>query len=82
MTIPLIDNVEWRLSDVSVDPLETDGIQAFDFVSFLEAVEKRWGVEWAQWVEEGAFMTRWHVQDNSKRWRYERNPKVKEVKGQ
>ncbi|GKU22311.1 unnamed protein product [Fusarium langsethiae] len=82
LTIPLIDNVEWRLSDVSVDPLETDGIQAFDFVSFLEAVEARWGVEWAEWVEEGAFMTRWHVQDNSKRWRYERNPKVKERKGQ
>ncbi|RGP76885.1 hypothetical protein FLONG3_4968 [Fusarium longipes] len=82
LTIPLIDNVEWRLSDVSVDPLETDGIQAFDFVSFLEAVETRWGVDWAEWVEEGAFMTRWHVQDNSKRWRYERNPKVKERKGQ
>ncbi|PTD07839.1 hypothetical protein FCULG_00005298 [Fusarium culmorum] len=82
LTIPLIDNVEWRLSDVSVDPLETNGIQAFDFVSFLEAVEARWGVEWAEWVEEGAFMTRWHVQDNSKRWRYERNPKVKETKGQ
>ncbi|KAL4731176.1 hypothetical protein ACLX1H_000137 [Fusarium chlamydosporum] len=49
LTIPLVENVEWRLSDVSVDPLETDGIQAFDFVSFLEAVEKRWGVEWAKW---------------------------------
>lgn len=82
LVIPLIDNTEWRLSDISVDPLEENAVQAFDYTAFLEAVEERWGADWAEWVEEGAFMTRWHVQDNSKRWRYERNPKVAERKGQ
>ncbi|KAF4969167.1 hypothetical protein FSARC_3543 [Fusarium sarcochroum] len=82
LVVPLINNVEWRLSDISVDPFEKNAIQAFDYTSFVQAVETRWGREWAEWVEEGAFMTRWHVQDNSKRWRYERNPDVKERKGQ
>ncbi|KAF4443165.1 hypothetical protein F53441_11474 [Fusarium austroafricanum] len=82
LSIPLVDNTEWRLSDLSVDPLEKDAVQAFDFLSFLNQVEKKWGREWAEWVEEGAFMTRWHVQENGKRWRYERNPKVAESRDQ
>ncbi|KAI8711082.1 Sulfatase domain-containing protein [Fusarium sp. LHS14.1] len=82
LVVPLIDNVEWRLSNITADPLEKDGVQAFDFISFLQSVEVKFGPEWAQWAEEGAFATRWHVQDNSKRWRYERNPKVQEKKDQ
>ncbi|KAF4432593.1 hypothetical protein FACUT_8356 [Fusarium acutatum] len=82
LSVPLIDNTEWRLSDLAVDPLEKDPVQAFDYLSFLDSVEKKWGVEWAQWVEEGAFMTRWHVQENGKRWRYERNPNVQETRDQ
>ncbi|KAJ4325093.1 hypothetical protein N0V84_003637 [Fusarium piperis] len=82
LVVPLIDNVEWRLSNITADPLEKDGVQAFDFISFLQSVEAKFGREWAEWAEEGAFITRWHVQDNSKRWRYERNPKVKETKDQ
>ncbi|KAF4998756.1 hypothetical protein FGRMN_2920 [Fusarium graminum] len=82
LSVPLIENLEWRLSDISVDPLEVNAVQAFDYGAFLDAVEERWGVEWAKWVEEGAFMTRWHVQDNGKRWRYERNPKVAETRDQ
>lgn len=82
LVVPLVDNVEWRLSDIKADPLEKDGVQAFDFISFLQSVETKFGREWAEWAEEGAFVTRWHVQDNGKRWRYERNPKVAETRDQ
>ncbi|KAF4986703.1 hypothetical protein FDECE_15816 [Fusarium decemcellulare] len=82
LVVPLIDNVEWRLSNITADPLEKDAVQAFDFISFLQSVEAKFGREWAEWAEEGAFITRWHVQDNGKRWRYERNPRVQETKSQ
>jgi hypothetical protein len=29
LVIPLIDNIEWRLSDISVDPLEENTMQLF-----------------------------------------------------
>ncbi|KAH7141589.1 alkaline-phosphatase-like protein [Dactylonectria estremocensis] len=82
LVVPLINNVEWRLSDIATDPLEKNGVQAFDFISFLQSVEAKFGREWAEWVEEGAFVARWHVQDNGKRWRYERNLRVGEKKNQ
>ncbi|KAM5355022.1 hypothetical protein ACJ41O_001668 [Fusarium nematophilum] len=70
LVVPVIDNVEWRLSNITADPRETDAVQGFDFASFLGRVEKKHGREVAEWVEEGAFMSRWFVEENSKRWRY------------
>ncbi|KAM5374705.1 hypothetical protein ACJZ2D_006349 [Fusarium nematophilum] len=69
--VPVIENVEWRLSNLTADPREQEAVQGFDFVSFLKSVEETFGREWAEWVEEGAFVTRWFVKENSKRWRFD-----------
>ncbi|KPM42774.1 hypothetical protein AK830_g3784 [Neonectria ditissima] len=71
LVVPVIENVEWRLSNLTSDPQEHHSIQSLDFVSFLQSVEERCGRELAEWVEEGAFITRWFVKENSKRWRFD-----------
>jgi arylsulfatase A-like enzyme len=70
LAIPLIDNVEWRLSNVDEDPMEYDSVQSFDFTSFTDVVSRRFGNDVAQWVEEGAFVARWWAEENHKRWQY------------
>ena len=67
---PVVKDIEWRFTNVEEDPQEKDGVLAFDFVSFLTAVEKKYGRDAAEWAEEAAFMTRWWVEENHKRWRY------------
>jgi arylsulfatase A-like enzyme len=71
LVVPIIGNVDWKLADLTKDPHEHNLVQALDFKSFLQAVEERYGREVAEWAEEGAFMTRWFVKENSKRWRFD-----------
>lgn len=71
LVVPVIENVEWRFSNLTSDPQEHDSVQSFDFVSFLENLEVRFGRDVAEWAEEGAFVTRWFVKENSKRWRFD-----------
>ncbi|KAI5460301.1 alkaline-phosphatase-like protein [Mariannaea sp. PMI_226] len=71
LVVPIIENVAWRFSNLTSDPEEHDSVQNFDFVSFLQAVEDGHGREVAEWAEEGAFITRWFVKENSKRWRFD-----------
>ncbi|KAF5666661.1 sulfatase [Fusarium heterosporum] len=71
LVVPVIENVDWRLSDLSKDPHEHDPVQALDFESFILGVEEKFGHEVAEWAEEGAFVTRWYVKENSRRWRFD-----------
>ncbi|POR31885.1 Lipoteichoic acid synthase-like YvgJ [Tolypocladium paradoxum] len=73
LVVPVIDDTEWRFTDLANDPHEEDPILSFGFVSFLRAVEKTHGIDASKWAEEGAFMTRWWVEENNKRWRYDPN---------
>ncbi|KAI1061430.1 hypothetical protein LB507_011254 [Fusarium sp. FIESC RH6] len=70
LVIPIIDNVKWRLSNLTADPVEHDSVEGFDFVSFLSDVESKYGLGVSKWVEEGAFLVRWWAEENHKRWRY------------
>lgn len=70
LIVPVIDNIEWRFTDLGSDPHEQEPIVSFGLLSLLHSVERRHGLEAAEWVEEAAFMARWWVEENSKRWRY------------
>ncbi|KAG5914109.1 hypothetical protein E4U42_000678 [Claviceps africana] len=70
LVIPVIDNSEWSFSDLKLDPTEAKPVLGFEFGGFLQKVEEAHGIEAARWVEEAAFIARWWVEDNSKRWRY------------
>lgn len=71
LVVPVIENVEWRVTNLTCDPEERDSLQGFDFVDFLKSVDEKYGREFAAWVEEGAFLARWFVKENSKRWRFD-----------
>ncbi|KAJ6442518.1 sulfatase domain-containingprotein [Purpureocillium lavendulum] len=70
LVVPVVDNVEWRFTDLDEDPAEGSPTVGFDFKAFLKNVEERHGERAARWAEEGAFVSRWWVEENSKRWRY------------
>lgn len=70
LVVPVIKDIEWRFTNLEEDPHEKNGVLSFDFVTFLHLVEKKYGADAAKWTEEAAFMTRWWVDENAKRWRY------------
>lgn len=70
LVVPVIDNSEWSFADLALDPTEERPVQGFDFDAFLKEVEGAHGIESAKWAEEAAFIARWWVEDNGKRWRY------------
>ncbi|KAK0389003.1 hypothetical protein NLU13_2580 [Sarocladium strictum] len=70
LVVPVLANVVWRFTDISADPREQHPTVNFDFRHLLATVEKEHGVEAAKWVEEAAFVARWWVEENSKRWQY------------
>ncbi|SPJ88881.1 related to sulfatase [Fusarium torulosum] len=78
LVIPLIDNVEWRFSNLTDDPTEHFSVQGFDYGAFTDSVGAKYDKdidghatdEIARWIEEGASIARWWAEENSKRWRY------------
>ncbi|KAK1237183.1 hypothetical protein MKX07_006062 [Trichoderma sp. CBMAI-0711] len=70
LVVPIIDNVEWQFTNLMKDPTGAHTLLGFDFVNFMYSVENTHGVDAAKWVEEAAFMARWWVEENGKRWRY------------
>ncbi|KZL70635.1 sulfatase domain protein [Colletotrichum incanum] len=70
VVIPVVDNVEWHFTDIAMDPREARPVLGFDFTDFLMQIERTHSTDAARWAEEAAFIARWWVEENSKRWRY------------
>ncbi|EGX88097.1 sulfatase domain protein [Cordyceps militaris CM01] len=70
LVVPVIHDVEWQFTDLAEDPTDTDSVQAFEFPAFLDRIQLRYGKEAAKWAEEGAFIARWWVEENNKRYEY------------
>jgi hypothetical protein len=70
LVVPVLANTVWRFTDLSVDPREADPTISFSFSEFLALIEQKHGIEAAEWAEEGAFIARWWVEENSKRWQF------------
>lgn len=80
LAVPLIDNIEWRFTNLTDDPLEENSIQGFEFGSFIDSIGYRLhrrhdmsddeihAIE--DWVQEGASVARWWAEDHNKRWRF------------
>ncbi|KAF7563658.1 hypothetical protein G7046_g472 [Stylonectria norvegica] len=71
MVVPIIDDLEWRFTDLGQDPSEKHPILSFSFKTFLETIERERGIAAAEWAEEAAFMSRWWLEENNKRWQYD-----------
>ncbi|CEJ92641.1 hypothetical protein VHEMI08279 [[Torrubiella] hemipterigena] len=70
LVVPIIENETWSFSNFTDNPLEEHAVLGTEYRSFMVAVENRYGKAAAEWVEEGAFIVRWWLDDQKKRWRY------------
>lgn len=68
IVVPLVGNQEWQYVDT--DRRDVEAVVGFEFSEFQQKVEDSYGQDRARWVEEAAFVARWFVNENSKRWRY------------
>lgn len=69
LIVPVIEDTEWRFADLGEDPHEENPTLSFAFQSFLDAVARKHDIEVAKWIEEAAFVSRWWVDENARRWR-------------
>ncbi|KAH7121544.1 alkaline-phosphatase-like protein [Dactylonectria macrodidyma] len=71
LVVPIEGDLSWRFTNLETDPNEWWRIYAFGFEEFLEMVKKSQGQKAAAWAESAAFMTRWWLEENWRRWRYD-----------
>ncbi|KAJ5918527.1 hypothetical protein N7466_010519 [Penicillium verhagenii] len=70
LIIPLVQDVEWRFTDVDVDPHEFHTLQSFSLIPLLEDVAKVHGEAAVEWIKEAAHVTQWWVSENWRRYEY------------
>lgn len=70
VVVPIVDNIAWRFTDVVKDPHEKEAIEDFGFMAFIEKVTSQAGTEAGAWIQEAAFVAKWWVDDNARRYRY------------
>ncbi|KAJ5864130.1 uncharacterized protein N7529_006046 [Penicillium soppii] len=70
LVIPLVDDVEWRFSDLSKDPDELSPIERFSLVDLATTIEKEYDQEALSWLYNGAYVANWWVSENWDRWRF------------
>ncbi|QKX53953.1 uncharacterized protein TRUGW13939_01033 [Talaromyces rugulosus] len=68
MVVPVVDNQEWQFFDTARPDVEA--VVAFEFSEYQKKIEESYGEDEARWVEEAAFVARWALDENSRRWRY------------
>ena len=71
LVIPLVTDVEWRFSDLSVDPNEKKPISRFSLLDLAETIGKRYDQEVFEWLWDAAYVANWWVGENWQRYRYE-----------
>ncbi|KAJ5488587.1 hypothetical protein N7539_003477 [Penicillium diatomitis] len=71
LVVPLVSDVEWRFSDVDLDPYEERPLQSFTLDPLLKQVEKVHGEAAVKWVIEAAHVTRWWVSENWRRYEFQ-----------
>ncbi|KAM3506401.1 hypothetical protein MY10362_002392 [Beauveria mimosiformis] len=70
LVVPIVKGVEWRFTNLEDSPNETEEIVDFGYASFLGTIEEIHGKGAAAWAEEAAFLARWWVDENRRRYRY------------
>ncbi|KAJ5541875.1 Alkaline phosphatase-like alpha/beta/alpha [Penicillium sp. DV-2018c] len=79
LVIPLVNDVEWRFSDVSKDPQELNPIERFSLVDLAAAIKKEYDEETLNWLYNAAYVSNWWVMDNWDRWGFSPKNKTAET---
>lgn len=70
LIIPLVPDVEWRFSNVDLDPQEQHTFQSFNLLPLLEQVAEKHGEDAVQWIKDAAHVAQWWVSENWSRYEY------------
>ncbi|KAK6069363.1 sulfatase domain protein [Seiridium cupressi] len=70
LIVPLSSDVAWRFTDLETDRYEKSPLTARNLLKLAATIRESYGAERAEWIEEAASVTRWWVQENRRRWRY------------
>lgn len=70
LIIPLVPDVEWRFSNVDLDPQEQHTLQSFNLLPLLEQVAEKHGDDAVQWIKDAAHVAQWWVSENWSRYEY------------
>ncbi|CRG91695.1 hypothetical protein PISL3812_08746 [Talaromyces islandicus] len=69
MVVPVAENQEWQFFDTARPDVEA--VVVFEFSEYQKKIKETYGEDEARWVEEAAFVARWAVDENGKRWRFD-----------
>lgn len=64
LVIPLVNDVEWRFSDLSIDPQEEEPISRFNLADLAVWMRKHYDDEMVRWLYDAAYITNWWVEQN------------------
>ncbi|KAJ5320679.1 hypothetical protein N7508_000962 [Penicillium antarcticum] len=70
LVIPLVNDVEWRFSDLSKDPDELSPIERFSLPDLASTISKRYDDDALNWLYNAAYVANWWVTENWDRWRF------------
>ncbi|KAJ5736263.1 uncharacterized protein N7483_001388 [Penicillium malachiteum] len=68
LVIPLVNDVEWRFSDLSTDPQELEPVVRFDLADLAVVIRKRYGEKVLHWLYDAAYVSNWWIEQNWKRY--------------
>jgi hypothetical protein len=70
LVIPLVNDVEWRFSDLAKDPDELSPIERFSLVDLASTIKSDYDDETLNWLYNAAYVANWWVSENWDRWRF------------
>jgi hypothetical protein len=70
LIIPLISDVEWRFSNVDLDPHELKALQDFNLLNLMDLVRTNHDEDAVSWVNDAAHVAKWWVEENWRRYEY------------
>ncbi|KAM0664429.1 hypothetical protein ACQRIU_007011 [Beauveria bassiana] len=69
LTIPITSGQDWHFVDANSN---SNDIFSLSFDTLHNRAETQLGTEVADWLEEAAIVSRWWLDDNQRRWRYDK----------
>lgn len=75
LVVPLVNDVEWRFSDLKNDPNEVNPILRFNLADLAHVIGKKYDEEVLHWLYDAAYMANWWVGENWSQYRYGPEPK-------
>ncbi|PWY67599.1 alkaline phosphatase-like protein [Aspergillus sclerotioniger CBS 115572] len=72
LVIPLVDDVEWRFTNVEQDPDELHPVTEFNLVDLARTLDKDYGTDAVDWVRDAAHVAEWWVTENWHLYQYRR----------